>query len=95
VGSFLHVWRKRPELGGKAVTLILRPNGNWLLEGAGESIPLRLHGQTTISRPLLLLCFREQQGRRRYHYLLWQAEHPAILLRRLRVYLKLYATDAV
>lgn len=86
-------WRARPELGGKAVELILRPNGAWLLHRNGVAIPLELLGQSTVSPWLLLLCFKEQHGRRRFYYLLWQAEQPDVLFRRLRVYLRVYGGD--
>ena len=95
VGLFFSAWRARPELAGETVELILRPNGAWLLERKGESIALQLHGQSTVSRWLLLLCFKETHGRRRFDYLLWQVEQPTILFRRLRVYLRLYTDDAL
>ena len=62
VGLFFSAWRARPELAGETVELILRPNGAWLLERKGESIALQLHGQSTVSRWLLLLCFKETHG---------------------------------
>lgn len=89
------IWIGRTELGGVPVELILRPNGAWLLEREGESIPLQLHGQSTVSPFLLFLCFRESQGGRRFDYLLWRSELPPKLFRRLRVYLRLYASDAL
>ncbi|MEN8169588.1 MAG: protein YgfX [Pseudomonadota bacterium] len=90
---FLFIWRRRAELGGAPVDLILRPNGAWLLERGRESIPLQLHGQSTVSRSLLLLCFKESRGRRSFDYVLWRAELSPQLFRRLRVYLRLYATE--
>jgi hypothetical protein len=93
VGLFITAWRSRPELGAEKVELILRPNGAWLLQRKDESIALQLHGQSTVSRWLLLLCFKERDGRRRFDYLLWQVEQPPMLFRRLRVYLRLYAAD--
>ena len=94
-GLFFSAWRARPELAGEMVEIILRPNGAWLLERKGESIALQLHGQSTVSRWLLLLCYKEKHGRRRFDYIFWQAEQPSILFRRLRVYLRLYADDAL
>jgi len=90
---FILVWKKRAELGGAEVELILRPNGNWLLERGRESTALQLHGQTTVSRWLLILCFTETRGKKSCNYVLWQAEHSPYLFRRLRVYLQLYAGD--
>ncbi len=84
------VWRARPELGGKPVELVLRPNGAWLLHRNGVAIPLELLGRSTVSPWLMLLCFKEQHGRRSFNYLLWQAEQPVVLFRRLRVYLRVY-----
>ena len=92
---FLVVWRRRAELGGTALDLILRPNGAWLLEREGESIALQLHGQSTVSHSLLLLCFKEQYGRRNFDFVLWQAEQSPLLFRRLRVYLRLYAGETI
>ena len=94
-GLFYSVWRARPELGAKSVELILRPNGVWLLHRNGVAIPLELLGQSTVSPWLLLLCFKEQHGRRRFEYLLWQAEQPDVLFRRLRVYLRVYGGEVV
>ena len=94
-GVFLLVWRRRAELGGTALDLILRPNGAWLLEREGQSIALQLHGQSTVSHSLLLLCFKEQHGRRNFDFVLWQAEQSPLLFRRLRVYLRLYAAETI
>lgn len=91
----LKVWRQRAELGGVAVDLTLRPNGFWLREREGESTPLQLLGQSTISRSLLLLCFAEPSGQGRFDCVLWQAELSPLLWRRLRVYLRLYGTEAL
>jgi hypothetical protein len=88
-------WKRRAELGGTAIDLTLRPNGAWLLEREGESIALQLHGQSTVSHSLLLLCFKEQYGSRHFDYVLWQAEQSPLQFRRLRVYLRLYAGDTL
>jgi hypothetical protein len=93
--AFLHTWRRRPELGAEAVELILRPNGKWQLNRGSKSIALQLHGQSTISHRVMLLCFHAEEGRGRFDYLLWHSEQPADLYRRLLVYLKLYAAEAV
>lgn len=92
---FLFVWKRRAELGGTPVDLILRPNGAWLLERGRESIPLQLQGQSTVSRSLLLLCFEESRGGRSFDYVLWRAELSPQLFRRLRVYLRLYASETL
>jgi hypothetical protein len=92
---FLTAWRKRAELGGVPVELILLGDGSWLLERGGESIPLQLLGQSTVSRSLLLLCFAGPPGQGGFDCLLWQAELPPLLWRQLRVYLRLYASEAL
>lgn len=91
----LRGWRGRAELGGMPVELTLRPNGMWLLERDGESTPLQLLGQSTVSPALLLLCFAGPQGQRGFDCLLWQGALPPSLWRRLRVYLRLYARDTL
>ncbi len=90
MGLYWLCWKKRSELGGRAVELILRPNGAWLLHRNGVAIPLELLGESTVTPWLLLLCFKEQHGRRRFEYLLWEGEQPAVLFRRLRIYLRVY-----
>lgn len=92
---FRKQWRGRAELGGAAFALTLRTNGMWLLEQGSEAIPLQLHGQSTVSGSLLLLCFSETQGRGRFDCVLWRAELSPLLWRRLRVYLRLYSAEAL
>jgi hypothetical protein len=92
---FLKVWQQRAELGGPAVDLTLRANGMWLLERGDESLSMQLQGQSTVAGSLLLLCFTESQGGRRFDCLLWQAELPPLLWRHLRVYLRLYRAEAL
>lgn len=93
--SAISEWRKRPELGGAARELTVRPTGVWLLQQGGESISCQLQGQSVVSAWFVLLCLQEREGRRRFNFILWQAEQPAQLFRRLRVYLRLYAVEAL
>ena len=88
---FVRSWVRRSELGGEAVELRLRPDGSWLVLCGGETISVALHGQSMVTRHLLLLCFKELEGRRDFSYLMWRAESPPQLYRRLSVYLRLYA----
>jgi hypothetical protein len=95
IALFLKAWRQRAELGGAVVDLTLRSSGIWLREHGGESISLQLLGQSTVNRSLLLLCFAEPTGQRRFDCVLWQAELSPLLWRRLRVYLRLYGAEAL
>ncbi|MCW8919326.1 MAG: hypothetical protein OQL08_11010 [Gammaproteobacteria bacterium] len=91
---FFAAWRKRAELGGVPVELVLLGDGGWRLQRGGESLPLQLLGQSTVSHSLLLLCFAGPPGQGGFDCLLWQAELPPLLWRRLRLYLRLYAAQS-
>lgn len=82
------VWLGRPELGGDSLELVLRPNGGWLLKRAYAEVKLQLHGQSTISRAVMILVF--DGG---FSCILWRTEVQCDLYRKLQVYLRLYASE--
>jgi hypothetical protein len=86
-------WRKRPELGGDTVELILRPNGAWLLQRPGSEEKLRLLGESVLSHAVTILVFSGDGGGRQY--ILWRREMPEDIYRRLQVYLRLYGGEGV
>jgi hypothetical protein len=81
-------WRKRPELGGESVELILRPNGAWLLQQAGSEEKLQLLGESVVSHAVTILVFFGDGGGRQL--ILWRREVQGDIYRRLQVYLRLY-----
>ena len=83
----LKTWRGRPELGGGAVELVLRPNGGWLL----HEEKLQLQGESTVSYGVMVLGFYGDSGKR--WFVLWRREVEGEVWRRLGVYLQLYASN--
>jgi hypothetical protein len=76
-------------LGADAVALTLLADGTWSAQVGGRERLLRLHGQSTVFRGLVVLCFQEHAGRRRLDWLLWRREIPAEPYRQLQLYLRL------
>ncbi|MDH5784766.1 MAG: hypothetical protein OEZ16_04055 [Chromatiales bacterium] len=83
----LRTWRSRPELGGEACELVLRPNGGWLL----QEEKLKLLGESTVSYGVMVLGFSGNGGGR--WFVLWRKEVDGEVWRRLGVYLGLYSSE--
>ena len=88
----LKTWRERPELGGEACELVLRPNGGWLLQCTGHEERLQLLGESTVNYGVMVLGFSGDCGGR--WFVLWRREFDGDVWRRLGVYLRLYASEA-
>lgn len=89
----LKTWRDRPELGGETAEVVLCPDGAWLLQRAGGEEKLQLHGQSTVSHTVMILVF-SGEGKVR-PFVLWRRELAEDKYRRLQVYLRMYAGEAV
>jgi len=80
-------WRERPELGGEACELVLRPNGGWLL----NEEKMQLLGESTVSYGVMILGFSGDAGKR--WFVLWRGEVEGEVWRRLGVYFGLYGRE--
>lgn len=83
------VWSARPELSGSGGELCWEGDGRWWWQGCGESMAtqLWLSDESVVTPVLVVLAFRDRQGRY-HHYLLLADMLDATEQRRLRVRLK-------
>ena len=93
--AFLFIWHRKPELGGEAVTVVLRVDGSWVMEKGAKSTELQLLGQSTTSREVMVLRFRATDGGGRFDTVLWRREQSQGLFRQLQVYLRLYPNENI
>ena len=80
----LKTWRRRPELGGEACELVLRPNGGWLL----NEEKMQLLAESTVNYGVMVLGLVGDRSKR--WFVLWRHEVDGEVWRRLGVYLRLY-----
>lgn len=81
----VETWCYRSELGGKPCELVLRPDGEWLLQQDQSEEKLQLLGETTFGYSLIILAF--VGNRKKRWFVIWRSECVYEVYRRLGVYL--------
>ena len=84
-GNFILTWRRRCELNGQKVSLLLGCDGQWHWRDGDDNIPVYLLGSSYVTSCLVILNFRTLHGSRRYSIVLPGDNCDREELRRLRV----------
>lgn len=88
-------WQKRPDLGGTPVRLVWDEQQRWWWSQGGETIEFALQGESYVSSSLVVLCFRQIEGKGRRSLVLTPRSVGMDTFRRLLVRFRVEGGEAI